>query len=112
MTEVLNRFGIQTRLQLGIMLCVISLLVITTLGGSGGATWVFFSYRTLLLVITGLCVIGCRNEEWRISPPFLAAVCLSLGLMFISVLRIPGSHFDGFYLWYKHALFAAAFLAL
>src|SRR5215813_10810252 len=112
MTEVLNRFGIQNRLQLAILACVISLIVITTLGGSGGATPVFFIYRSLLLVITVLCICGCRNEELRIAPTVLAAVYAALALMLVSMLRVPGSHFEGFYLWYKHAFFIAAFLAL
>src|SRR5919205_60264 len=110
MTEVLNQLGIQNRLQAAITICVISLIVITTLGGSGGATPVFFIYRTLLLAITILCIRGCRNEELRIAPAVLAAVCAGLGLMLVSMLRVPGSHFEGFYLWYKHAFFIAAFL--
>ena len=112
MIELLNRFGIQNRLQLAITTCVISLIVITTLGGSGGATPVFFIYRTLLLVITILCIVACRNQELRIAPALLAAVYIALALMLVSMLRIPGSHFEGFYLWYKHAFFIAAFLAL
>src|SRR5947208_3314602 len=112
MTEILNRFGIQTRLQFAIVACVISLVIVTTLGGSGGATPVFFIYRTLLLVIAILCIAGCRGEELRIAPVLLAAVAVGLTLMLVSMLRVFGSHFEGFYLWYKHAFFIAAFLAL
>src|SRR5262245_65186536 len=112
MSELLNRLKIQNRLQLAITTCVILLIVITTLGGSGGATPVFFIYRTLLLMITILCVVACRNQELRIAPALLGAVYVGLALMFVSVLRIRGSHFEGFYLWYKYALFLAAFLAL
>ena len=113
MSELLNRLGIQNRLQLAITTCVISLIVITTLGGSGGATPVFFIYRTLLLLITILCIVACRNQELRIAPALLASRrTLALALMLVSMLRIRGSHFEGFYLWYKHAFFIAAFLAL
>jgi O-antigen ligase len=112
MNEMLTRFGIQTRLQFAIAVCVISLVLVTTLGGSGGATPVFFIYRTLLLVITILCIAACRNEELRIAPVLLAAVTIALALMLVSMLRIFGSHFEGFYLWYRHAFFIAAFLGL
>jgi len=112
MSDALNRFGIHNRLQMVILACVISLVVITTLGGSGGATPVFFIYRTLLLVITILCIYGCRNEELRIARGVLAGVGVAFALMLVSLLRVPGSHFDGLYLWYKHVFFIAAFLAL
>jgi len=42
----------------------------------------------------------------------LALIAVLFLLMLISVFRIPGSHFEGFYLWYKYAFFAAAFLSL
>ena len=109
---MLDRFGIQSRLQLAITICVILLVVVTTLGGSGGAAPVFFIYRTLLLVITVLCISGCRSEDLKINPLLLAAVSMSLALMLLSTLRIPGSHFEGFYLWYKHTFFISAFLSL
>ena len=112
MTELLNRFGIQDRLQFAIAAGVISLMLLTTLGGSGGATPVFFIYRTLLLLITILCIVACRHQQLRIAPALLAAVYVALALMLISMLRARGSHFDGFYLWYKHAFFLAAFLGL
>jgi O-antigen ligase len=109
---MLSRLGIETRLQLVIALCVISLIVVTTLGGSGGAPWVFFTYRTLLILTAVLGVIGSRNSDDRICPIFLSLAGLVLALMLISVLRIRGSHFEGFYLWYKYLFFACAFLSL
>jgi O-antigen ligase len=112
MNETLSRLGIQTKLQFAIALCVTSLVILTTMGGSGGATWVFFTYRTLLVMITVLCIVGCRDEDQRIAPFVLIAVVAGFALMLVSVLQIPGSHFEGFYLWYKHAFFMAAFLAL
>jgi hypothetical protein len=111
MTELLNRFE-SDRLQFAIAAGVISLILLTTLGGSGGATPVFFIYRTLLLLITILCIVACRHQQLRIAPALLAAVYVALALMLISMLRIRGSHFEGFYLWYKHAFFMAAFLGL
>jgi O-antigen ligase len=109
---MLSRLGIESRLQLLVTLCVMSLIVVTTLGGSGGAPWVFFTYRTLLVLTTVLSVIGSRKTEDRVSPLFLGLAGLVLALMLISVLRIRGSHFEGFYLWYKYLFFACAFLSL
>ena len=87
------------------------LIIVTTLGGSGGAPWVFFTYRTDLIVIGILSALGSRRRDLRICPMFLALVGFLLGLMLISVLRIQGSHFEGFYLWYRYAFFAFAFLS-
>src|SRR5215831_12827606 len=79
-SAMLDRLGIENRLQLAVTLCVVTVIIVTTLGNSGGFPWVFFTYRTSLILI--------------------------------AVLRIPGSHFEGLYLWYKYAFFAAAFLGL
>lgn len=109
---MLRHLGIESRLQLAITVCVIALIAVTTMGGSGGAPWVFFTYRSLLLVITILCAIGSRAGAQRISPVFIGLTATSLILMLLSVLRIQGSHFEGFYLWYKHAFYISALLAL
>src|SRR6266705_3234911 len=109
---MLSRFGIETRLQLAITICVVSLVIVTTLGGSGGAPWVFFTYRTLLVVIAILSAIGSRRADLRICPAFLTCTGVLFGLMLISVLRIQGSHFEAFYLWFKYGFFACAFLCL
>jgi O-antigen ligase len=109
---MLARVGIENRLQLAITLCVLTVIIVTTLGNSGGAPWVFFTYRTALILIAVLCTMGSRQEDERISPLFLAGVLTVLGMMLISVLRIQGSHFEGLYLWYKYSFFAAAFLGL
>src|SRR5215472_5209019 len=109
---MLKHVGIETRLQLVITACVISLITVTTLGGSGGAAWVFFTYRTLLIAIAILCAIASRDADWRISRSFLALTALVFVLMLVSLLRIQGSHFEAFYLWYKYAFFACAFLSL
>ena len=112
MCGVLVRLGIETRLQLAITICIIALLTATTLGSSGSATWVFILYRTLLPTITVLSVIGCWNQDTRLCRVYLACTSVLFGLMLVSVLRIQGSHFDGFYLWFKYVFFAAAFLPL
>ena len=112
MVPVLNKLGIETPLQLVIALCVIALVVVTTLGGSGGAPPVFFIYRTLLIVITILCALGCRRSDTQISRWFLALTVVVITLMWISVLRIQGSHFEGLYLLYRHTFFICMLLAL
>jgi O-antigen ligase len=109
---VLKKFGIETPLQLAITLCVIGLVVVTTLGGSGGAPVVFVIYRTLLFVITILCVWGTRKADTEIARWFLALIVVLAGLMWLSVFRIQGSHFEGMYLWYRYVLFAGMFLTL
>ena len=109
---MLQQLGIESRLQLAITLCVAALIIVTTLGTSGGAPVVFFIYRTLLISIGILCTIGSRRADLRISAMFLAWVTVLFLLMLISVIRIPGSHFEGSYLWYRYAFFAWAFLSL
>jgi len=109
---MLSALGIDTRLQLALTICVVSLIVVTTLGGSGGAPWAYFTYRTLLVAIAILGAIGARAAAFRTSWSFLFGVGLLFALMLISVLRIQGSHFEGFYLWFKYAFFAAAFVNL
>ena len=109
---MLRQLGIESRLQIAITVCVVALIILTTLGTSGGAPPVFFIYRTLLILIAILCAIGSRQTEFRISPVLLALIAVLFLLMLISVLRIPGSHFEGFYLWYRYAFFAATFLSL
>jgi O-antigen ligase len=109
---VLQALGIETRLQLAITVCVISLIVVTTLGGSGGAPWVFFTYRTLLISIAILSAIGSRHADFRIHRVFLLTAAVLFAMMLVPVLRVPGSHFEAFYLWFKYAFFTAAFLNL
>jgi O-antigen ligase len=109
---MLQKFGIETLLQLAITVCVIALIVVTTLGSSGGAPPVFFIYRSLLICIGILCAIGCRRSDWRISQTFILLLAILFLLMLASVLRIRGSHFDGLYLWYRYAFFTFAFLNL
>ena len=107
---MLQKFGIDGPLQLAITACVIALIITTTLGTSGGATPIFFIYRTLLLGTGILCAIGSQRSDWRISRPFILLLTILLLLMLVSVLRIPGSHFEGFYLWYRYVFFAFAFI--
>jgi O-antigen ligase len=48
----------------------------------------------------------------RISPYFMSGVALVLGAMFVSVITIDGSRFEGFYAFYERGLLIAAFIAL
>src|SRR6516162_8933965 len=109
---MLNRIGIENKLQFTITLCVLAMLVVTTLGNSGGAPWVFFAYRTLLMVVVLLSAAGCRQAGERIHPMFLAATGVVLALMLVSVLDIRGSQFEGRYFWYKYIFLACGFLGL
>jgi len=109
---MLSRLGIENKLQLTITLCVLAILIVTTFGNSGGAPWVFFVYRSLLMVVALLSVIGCRQAGERIHPMFLAGTGLVLALMWVSVLGIQGSQFEGRYFWYKYIFLACGFLGL
>src|SRR5437762_28217 len=109
---MLKALGIESRLQLAITISLIMLIVVATLGSGGQDPPVFFIYQTLLIAITILCTIGCRGTDLRISPLFLVLVATLFSLMLISVLRIPGSHSEAFYLWYRYAFFACMFLSL
>ncbi len=111
-TRMREWFGIETRLQLAITAGVLALVTVTTLGGSGGAPWVFLLYRSLLAAIAVLCWMATREADLRVSRYVIAGTIASIILMLVSVLRIEGSHFEGFYLWYKHSLFLCAFIAL
>src|SRR5437762_2995873 len=81
-SAMLNRLGIESRLQLAITVCVMALIIVTTIG-SGGPTWVFLTYRTLALVIALLSTIGTRQAGLRISPIFLACTAVLFALMLI-----------------------------
>src|SRR6266702_7236298 len=90
---MLKVLGIETRLQLAITICVVTLILVTPLGGSGGAASVFFAYRTLLLATIILCTIGSLRQDLRISPVFVGLIGVNIVLALISVWRIEGSHF-------------------
>src|SRR5438876_7021648 len=64
---MLQQLGIESRLQLAITLCVAALIIVTTLGTSGGAPVVFFIYRTLLISIAILCTIGSDRKSTRLN---------------------------------------------
>src|SRR5215467_2478285 len=77
---MLSRLGIETRLQLAMTLCVMALIIVTTLGGSGGAPWAFFTYRTLLLVIGVLRIQGSHFEGLYLWYKYAFFTCAFLGL--------------------------------
>src|ERR1043166_9030114 len=109
---MLKKLGIEGRLHLAVTFFVLVLIVITTFGSSGGAPPVFFVYRTALLAIAVLCTIGCRKSDLQISRFLAGVVALLFLMMLASVVRMPGSHFQGFYLWYRYVFFACGLLAL
>ena len=82
---MLGRLGIETRLQLAITMSVVALIIVTTLGGSGGAPWVFFTYRTLLVLIAILSAIGSQKADHKIWPVFIACTFVLFALMLMSV---------------------------
>ena len=102
----------KTRLHLAITACVVALIIVTTLGANDTTHPIFFVYRTLLVSIALLCTIGALREEYRISPAYFGVVVTLFLLMLVSVLRIGGSHFEGFVLWYRYASFGYAFVSL
>src|SRR5262249_26396652 len=108
---MLRAIGIESRLQLVITGCIVALIVVTTVGSSG-PPWVFFTYRTLLVFIAITTAISSWRTEFSISRTFLVGIAFAFMLMLISAFRIPGSHFEAFYLWFKYAFFAAAFVNL
>ncbi len=107
---MLKRLGIESWLQLGITVCVVSLIIVSTLDENGAA--LFFTYRTLLVVIMILCAIGSPRSGPGISRAFLGLLALLMTLVLISVFRIPGSHFEAFSIFYRHAFFIGALLSL
>ena len=108
---MLKKIGIESWLQFGIAICVVLLIVVSTLNESSGAT-VFFTYRTLLVAVSILAVIGSRRNTETISVSFLGLLSGWVILSLISVARIPGSHFDALSIFYRHLLFIVAFLVL
>jgi O-antigen ligase len=108
---MLRKIGIESWLQFGITICVVLLIVVPTLNEPSAAA-VFFSYRTLLVIISILTVIGSRRNAETISFSFLGLLSGWAILSIISIAGIPGSHFDALSIFYRHLLFFVAFLCL
>src|SRR5262245_3786530 len=108
---MLRKIGIESWLQFGITICVVLLIVVPTLNEPSAAA-VFFGYRTLLVVISILTVIGSRRNAETISLSFLGLLSGWAILSIISIAGIPGSHFDALSIFYRHLLFFVAFLCL
>ena len=66
---MLKRLGIESWLQLVITVCVVSLIIVPTLDENGAA--LFFTYRTLLVMIIILCAIGSPRSGPGIWRAFL-----------------------------------------
>ena len=110
---MLNALGVQDRREMALLLAIIALVAVTPLGRESTSAFWLVTYRILLLAIAGGSLLLLQNkEEPDISPIFVSLCLVVLLLMLISLLANPGSNFDGFYRWYQHLFFGAAFLAL
>jgi len=109
---MLKALGIDGRRDLALFFAIISLVAITPVG-EGTIPLVLVSHRLLLVAITIGCFYTLREHtETRVSPGFVGVCVLTLSLMLVSLFWNPGSRFDGFYRWYQHLFFGAAFLAM
>jgi O-antigen ligase len=96
-----------------LFLAIVALVAITPLGREATHPLILFTYRTLLLVITGLCFLETEtSRKPAVHPMFLVLGASAMLLMLASVLANPGSHFDGVYRWYQFLLFGTAFVAM
>lgn len=96
------------------VLAGVALLVIgSPLGGGASQPAVFAGYRTVLFLVTGLCLWVIHKETVGDLPVGLyVAGAAGLTLMLVSVWASPGSNPSGQNLWYEHLLFAVFFVAL
>jgi hypothetical protein len=110
---MLKTLGIKDHLELTMLGSIVALVAIAPLGHEGTAPIVFVGYRLLLIAITlGSIAIMWRRSDPEPSAVFVGLCGVVLFLMLVSLLWNPGSRFDGFYRWYQHLLFGAAFLAM
>ncbi len=110
---MLRALGINDRHELGLLGSIIALVAIAPLGHEATAPLVFAGYRILLVAITlGSIAVMWRRRDPEPSATFVGLCGLALFLMLVSFLWNPGSRFDGFYRWYQHLLFGAAFLGM
>jgi O-antigen ligase len=110
---MLERLGMKSWRDMATMLCLVLLVAVSPTGNEATHPLILGIYRTLLLVIVALYTMGPdRSRLPRLSPWFSSALILLGAVMWISVLRWQGSHFEGFYALYENVLFIAAFVAL
>jgi len=110
---MLRTLGVTRPAEFALLIAIIALVAITPLGKEATGPLVLLSYRLLLVAITiGIILTLKQRIVDQICPVLMAACATTLMLMLISLGWSSGSVFDGFYRWYQHALFGAAFLAL
>jgi len=107
----LNRFGIESPLQLAITICVGCLIVVPTLADPSTAL-VFVATQSLMVLLAILCLLGSRDYDKRISTTFLGFLAIWVLLALISIGRMPGSHFDALLIFYRHVFSIGALLSL
>ena len=104
--------GMKDMRELAVWSCLVLLVAITPAGHEATKPLVLALSRTLLLLIIVFYAWTDRSRLPRLSPLFIGGLVALSGLMLISVLRWQGSRFEGFYQFYEHVLFIAAFVAL
>jgi O-antigen ligase len=108
-----KRWGIENSLDGVIFLSLILLVAITPLGSEATHPIVLGLYRTLLILILLVSTIRTRRYDLpQVCFLFLGASTTVLLAMYGSVVLRSGAHFEGIYVFYKNALFLAAFVSL
>jgi O-antigen ligase len=108
-----KRLGIVDSLDGVIFLSLILLVAITPLGSEATHPIVLGLYRTLLILILLASTIRTRQSDLpQVCFLFLGASTIVLLAMYGSVVLRSGAHFEGIYVFYKNALFLAAFISL
>ena len=107
----MNRFGIESPLQLAITICVVCLIVVPTLADPSTAL-VFVATQSLMVLLAILCLLGSRDYDKRISTAFLGFLAIWVLLALISIGRISGSHFEALLIFYRHVFSIGALLSL
>ncbi|HEX5000357.1 MAG TPA: hypothetical protein VFY29_19195, partial [Terriglobia bacterium] len=93
---------------------ITALAAITPLGQEATHPLILVLYRALLMTLIVAALWGATRsaDGRRVCPYFLGAAGLLGALLALSVWLEPGSRFEGTYVFYKNALYGAAFLAV
>jgi O-antigen ligase len=110
---MLERLGIRDRRELAVWFSLVLLVALTPAGKESTQPLVLALYRTLLLgLIIAYIAWTDRSKLRRLSPLFIGAVVLLMGVMAMSVWLWDGSSFEGWYVFYENILFITAFIIL
>src|SRR5438093_3029390 len=109
---MLRRLGIASRFDLIVFTSLALLVAIAPLGREATHPVVLGLYRTLLLTIASAAILQTTQTSPRFCPYLLAAAATIGAAMITSVLLQTGSHFEGTFVFYRDALFFAAFVSL